>query len=64
VHYETEGQVGIIPLDRPHKLNAISAAIKDQIIAVPLIWRAGRTCYSSFRRDTPKVAASKLGECH
>jgi enoyl-CoA hydratase len=33
VRYETDGKVGLITLDRAGKLNAINAAMKDQIIA-------------------------------
>jgi enoyl-CoA hydratase/carnithine racemase len=33
VRYETDGRVGIITLDRADKLNAINAAMKEQIIA-------------------------------
>ena len=32
VRYETDGKVGIITLDRADKLNAISHAMKKQII--------------------------------
>jgi len=33
VLYETDEKVSVITLDRPDKLNAISSAVKEQIIA-------------------------------